>query len=237
MKNGLCLGLVGGLGVGATIHYYERLVKAHKERRRTLEIVITHAEVSRVRQYVEADDRNGLAGYLAGFIGRMQAAGAEAAAIPAVTPHICFHELMASSPLPVINIFEPLIAELKAQRLRRVALFGTRFVMESGLFGFLRDVEIVQLKPEEAEYVHRTYMQLAAEGKGTEEQHSRLTVLAHALVERDGVGAIVLAGTDLTVLFNECNTTFPHIDCAAVHIRAIVDELLGVGGLSGRRPF
>ena len=48
------MGLLGGLGVGATIHYYQNLVKGHDEQGRTLDIVITHSETSRVFEYVQA---------------------------------------------------------------------------------------------------------------------------------------------------------------------------------------
>jgi aspartate racemase len=39
------------------------------------------------------------------------------------------------------------------------------------------------------------------------------------------VDAIVLAGTDLSLIFYEANTDFPHIDGAKVHIQAIVRSL------------
>jgi aspartate racemase len=45
-------------------------------------------------------------------------------------------------------------------------------------------------------------------------------------MERDGVEAIILAGTDLAVLFNESNTDFPHIDCARVQLDAIMRRAL-----------
>jgi hypothetical protein len=69
MNNGRCLGLVGGLGIGATIHY-KKLAKMHEEHGRALDIVITNAEIARVREYVETSDRNGLAPYLVGLISR-----------------------------------------------------------------------------------------------------------------------------------------------------------------------
>ena len=77
MKKGRCLGLLGGLGVGATIHYYRSLARGHDEQSRTLDIVITHSETSRVFEYVQAGDRDGLAEYLLGSIRRLKAAGAE----------------------------------------------------------------------------------------------------------------------------------------------------------------
>ena len=134
-SNGRCLGLVGGLGVGATVHYYDKLAKAHEARGRSLNIVIVHAEISRGFAYMEANDRDGLAEYLVGYIRRMEAAGAEVAVVPAVTPHFCIHELVARSPLPILSIFDPLRRELAARNIRRIAVFGTRFVIQSAMFG------------------------------------------------------------------------------------------------------
>jgi aspartate racemase len=156
-----------------------------------------------------------VAEYLTGYIRRLKAAGAEVTAIPAVTPHFCVRELIATSPLPVFNIFEPLVQELAARAARRVAVFGTRFVMESALFGEVNEVEIIQSRPQEVDYIHNTYVELARTGEGSEDQHRNLTALAHTLLKRDGVDAIVLAGTGFALLFNETNTDFPHIDCAA----------------------
>jgi aspartate racemase len=227
MESGRCLGLIGGLGVGATVHYYEKLVKAHEERGRRLDIVIAHAETSRVFEYVQAGDRDGLAGYLNGFIRRLEAAGAELAAIPAITPHYCMRELAAVSALAVFDIFDPLNQELAARGIRRAAVFGTRFAIESALFGRVDSVEIVHPRPDEVDHIHSTYVQLARQGKGSVEQHKGLTDLALTICKRDGLDAIILAGTDLTLLFNETNTAFPNVDCAALHIRAIADGLLG----------
>jgi aspartate racemase len=227
MNKSRCLGLVGGLGVGATIHYYEKLAKAHEAQGRTLDIVIVHAETSRVFEYVQANDRAGLAEYLNGYIRRMKAAGAEVAAIPAVTPHFCARELMASSPLPVCNIFEPLARELAARATRRVSVFGTRFVMESALFGAVNhQVEVVRSTPQEEEFIHNTYVELARTGKTSPQLHREISALARTIVSRDNVDAIIFAGTDLSLLFNESNTDFPYVDCVALHLEAILTELL-----------
>jgi len=225
MRKSRCLGLVGGLGVGATLLYYEKLAKGCEERGRELDIVITNAHTPRVFEYVEANDRDRLAAYLNGYIRRMKAAGAEIAAIPAVTPHYCLQELAARSPLPIVSIFDPLIGELARRVARRVAIFGTRFVIASDLFGGVKGVEFLRPKPEEVDLIHDTYVGLAATGKRSQEKYEKLTALAKTLVRRDGVDAILLAGTDLALLFDESNTDFPHVDCAALHIEAILKSL------------
>jgi len=223
---GRCIGLIGGLGVGATVHYYQELAKAHAARDRVLNLVMVHADMNRALGSVQAGDRAGLANYLAGLIAKLASAGAEFAVIPAVTPHICIAQLLQLSPLPIVNLVEKLQREIEARGSRRVALFGTRFTVESGLFGLLRGVEVVTPSTAEIDFVHQTYMQLANDGAGSQEQRESLSRLAHLLMKREGVEAVILAGTDLALLFNESNTDFPHIDCARLQIDAIVRRAL-----------
>jgi len=225
MKNSRCLGLIGGLGVGATVHYYEHLARGCEKLGFAPDIVITHAQTPRVFAYVESKDRAGLAEYLNGYIRRMQAAGAEMAVIPAITPLFCTKELTATSALPIVSLLGPLNRELVARKARRIAIFGTRFVIESDLFGALTGVEVVRPASEEVDVIHKTYVELAATGEPSAEKHDKLTALAHRLVARNAVDTILLAGTDLTLLFNESTTDFPHVDCAALHIRDILEEM------------
>jgi aspartate racemase len=222
-----CIGLIAGLGVGATIHYYKELALAAEARGRALDMVMAHARTARVFEYVEARDRDGLAAYLNGFIVRLQTAGAEFAVIPAVTPHYCIRELMELSPLPILSIFEPLARAIAGRNIRRISVFGSEPVIKSGLYGQLGEVEVVSHRPEELSYLRETYRALLETGVGTAAQHAGLTALAHTILERDQVDAIVLAGTDLTLVFNETNTDFPCLDCAALHLRAIEDALFG----------
>lgn len=225
MKSSRCLGLIGGLGVGATVHYYENLARGCDKLGFALDIVITHAQTPRVFAYVEAKDRTGLADYLNGYIRRMKAAGAEMAAIPAVTPLFCAKELAATSAVSIVSLLDPLNRELATRKARRVAIFGTRFVIESDLFGALSGVQVIRPAPDEVDLIHKTYVELAATGEPSAEKHEKLTALAHRLLTRDRVDAILLAGTDLTLLFDESNTDFPYVDCAALHIRDILREV------------
>jgi aspartate racemase len=85
---GRCIGLIGGLGVGSAVYYYQELAKAHAARARILNLAMVHANVDRVLGAVQAGDKEELASYLAALIGRLKAAGAEFAVVPAVAPHI-----------------------------------------------------------------------------------------------------------------------------------------------------
>jgi aspartate/glutamate racemase len=56
---------------------------------------------------------------------------------------------------------------------------------------------------------------------GGTEGRERLTKIAHELA----VDAVVLAGTDLSLVFDESNIDFPYVDCTQVHLRAIAKAL------------
>jgi aspartate racemase len=226
MDKGRSLGVVGGLGVGATVHYYKQLAAAHEKRMRRMDLAMVHAQTDRVFSYIKAGNREGMAEYLCHYIERLKDAGAEVAAIPAISPHYCIRELIEISPLPLFNVFDALNKEIKQRALKRVGLFGTRFVTESSMFGMLEGVEVIKPKPDEIEYVNRIYLDLVIHASGTEEQFQGLTELAWKRCKRDNLDAIILAGTDFTVLFDEGNTEFPRVDCATVHLRAIVKGLL-----------
>jgi aspartate racemase len=216
------IGLIGGLGVGAAIHYYRELAAAHDDRRRPLQLVMDHASISKATDYAASGDRHGLAVYLAGFLSRLKAAGASVGVIPAVTPHLCIGELRRITPLPVIDITEAVAARVRDRKLSRVALFGTRFVIDSDLYGRLEGVDVVRPRPDEIDFVHGAYTELAHTAIVSAENRDRLTALAQRLQERDGVEAVLLAGTDFALMFDRSNTPFPHLDCGRVHIEAIL---------------
>lgn len=67
---GRCIGLIGGLGVGAAVHYYRELAKAHAARGRVLNLVMAHADVNRVLGAPQAGDKDGLAEYAGARINR-----------------------------------------------------------------------------------------------------------------------------------------------------------------------
>jgi aspartate racemase len=220
-----CVGIVGGLGVGATVHYYEKIAASCKARGVVPDLVIVHADVDRGQGFVRDGKLDALADYLASFIDRLGAADAKAAVLPAVTPHICITELTARIRLPLINIVESIGSELRTRKLKRVALFGTTFTMEGSLWGQLSGVEIVKPQPDEIAFVGKAYQRILDTQNGNADDTAGLRRIAADLQRRDGVEAILLAGTDLAVIFDEATAGFPCIDVARVHIDAIVERL------------
>jgi len=188
-------------------------------------MVIIHADLTRVLRLVGEGNVVGLADYLSQQIEHLKDAGAQVAAIAAVTPHICMPQLIEKSQLPIIDVIDVLDEHLAGLHGSRVALFGTRAVMDSGMFGRLRNGTLVTPSPDERQRIHETYLDIVG-GRGSKrEQMKLLRNLASTLKKRDGAEAIVLAGTEFSVLFDGEEMGFNGIDCARLHIAAIVQQL------------
>jgi aspartate racemase len=222
-KRGRCIGLIGGLGPGATVHYYQALLRAHAARGVRPDIVIVHADVGQVLGLVGQGDLAGLARYMADFIARLEKAGAEIATIPAITAHACMPMLKPLSCLPLLSIVDVVRSDLIRRGLRRIALFGTRFTVESDMFGQLVDFDIIHPQADEAETIYRVYAELVAAGVGTEVQAQIVGDIATALIARESVDAIVVAGTELALIVDGEHCGYPIVDCARLHVEALAD--------------
>jgi aspartate racemase len=226
-KHDEILGLIGGLGPGAAVHYYQELSRAHSAARVPLRMLMANADVDTVTAFVGRGEMGHLAEYLGERIRQLKAGGATFAAIPAVTPHICLPELAPRSALPLVDMLDLTRQEIERRGVRRVALFGTRYVIQSRMFGRLRGIDIVTPAPDEIERIHAIYFSLVESGHETDGARESLIAMAKTLRERDGAEAIVLAGTDLALVFpDEASTPFPSIDCARIHLDAILEKLM-----------
>jgi aspartate racemase len=218
-------GLVAGLGVGAGIFYYRSLVKAHVARGLSPSILTVHADVRRVMGHAAAREVPELASYLTGLLRQLAGGGAEIATIPAFAPQICAQELAKMTPLPLIDLLDVIVAEVGRRKLQRVAIFGARVTIETKLFGRLQNADVIAPSPAEVDLLGSIYVRIVEEEHASEADYATLRALAHTLIDRERLDAILLAGTDLSFVFNPENTDFPHLDGARTHIDAIMHRI------------
>ena len=219
-------GLVAGLGVGAGVFYYRSLVNAHVARGLSPSLLMVHADVRRVMGLAAARKALELAEYLTSLLQRLANGGAKIATIPAFSPQVCAKELAASSPLPLINILDVIVDEIARRRLQRIAIFGARVTMETKLFGRLEDrADVVSPTVQEIDRVNDAYVRIVEMERATHEDYEMLRDLAHTLIERERLDAILLAGTDFSFVFNASNADFPHLDGARAHVDAIMNQI------------
>lgn len=214
------VGLIGGIGVAATVVYYQRLSAAMAARGQPMELTIVHADVQQLIRNNLADERDAQARIYADLIYRLKAAGADFAAITSLGGHFCYDEVVPLSPLPLVSAVKPLDAYFASQAIGTVGLLGTRVVMRSKLFGQLSQTRAIALE-DEIETLGQTYQDMAVAGVCTEQHRQLFLDAGHRLINDQNADAIVLAGTDLNLAFDGQDTSYRVLDALDVHVEIL----------------
>lgn len=217
------IGLIGGIGPAATNFYYRGLIDRHRAANVPLEVTICHADVGEMGRNLADGRARQQAEIFARLVGRMKAAGAQAAAITSMGGHFCVRELEAISPLPILNGLPAVGAAIAAAKLKKIGVLGTRRVMESKLYGAVPSAELIAPDGLMFDQVADSYSAMANIGRVTEAQRQVFFDAGRKLVAR-GAEAIMLGGTDLFLAFVGQEPGFAMIDCADIHVDALFQK-------------
>ena len=220
------IGLIGGIGVAATVVYYQRLAKAVTAGGGVLHLTIEHGDIYELIANNLADRRMDQARAFAPLVDRLVRAGCDCVALSSMGAHFCFAELQAMSAVPLVSAVTPLDSFFAGQGLRRVGLLGTRVVMRTRLYGQLRRTEAVALD-DEIELIGQTYQDVAVSGLCRPDQREVFLHSGRRMVETLGAEAIVLAGTDLNLAFDGQDPGYKVVDALDVHVAVLADLALG----------
>lgn len=227
------IGLIGGIGPAATVVYYQRLTRAMGGHR--LELTIVQADIHELIANNLADRRNEQAAVYARLIDRLKAAGADCAAITSLGGHFCFDETVALSPLPLVSAVAPLDAYFAARGIGCVGLLGTRVVMRTRLYGQLTQTRAVALD-DEIERLGQMYQEVAVAGTCPEATRDAFFAAGRRMVDDLGAEAIVLAGTDLNLAFDDAHDPgYAVIDALDVHVALLAELASGTKTLADLR--
>ena len=227
------LGIVGGLGPESTLDYYRRTVELYRERQRDgsyPQFIINSVDLKKGLDFMAASDLAGMADYLLKGIGKLARAGADFGLIAANTPHIVFDDIAPKSPIPLVSIVEATCAAAKAQKLKRLALFGTRYTMEATFYPKVFSRKGIQLfvpDPQDQDYIHDKYLNDLVPGKFWPETRAGLLAIVDRMKAESDVDGVILAGTELPlILHGETHNGIPLLDTTKIHVEAAVAEML-----------
>ncbi|MFA6965495.1 aspartate/glutamate racemase family protein [Bosea sp. (in: a-proteobacteria)] len=220
------IGLIGGIGVAATIVYYQRLTAAAAARGvARLELTIAHGEIQELIRNNLADRREEQARAFLPLVQRLNDAGCDCIALSSLGAHFCLDELAALSPLPIVSAVAPLDAYFVEQGIKRIGLLGTRVVMRTRLYGQLARTDAITLD-DEIEILGQTYQDVAVAGTSSSGQRERFLDAGRRMIAA-GADAIVLAGTDLNLAFDGQDPGYRVIDALDVHVALLADLAAG----------
>jgi len=227
------VGIIGGIGPESTIDYYRAIIAAYVEERpdrSNPSIIINSIDLDKLREMFEGNQHQAVVAYLTAELQRLANAKADFAVISANTPHLVFDELRQQSPLPLISIVEATCDAAQAAGLTKLGLLGTRFTMQGRFYPDVfsrKHIQLVAPDAGEQAYIHDKYFEELVKGVFLPETRQRLLAIIDHLKERDDIGGVILAGTELPLILRGVHRPgFAFLDTTQIHVQAIVKEML-----------
>lgn len=215
------LGLIGGIGPSATVAYYTRLVEEFRKADLPLDLTIVHADINVLAQNAAGNQKHAQARVFATHMDQLAAAGCDVGMITALTGHFCFDETRTLSAIPMINGIDVINQHCVDNNIGVLGILGSPPVLNTKLFGLLTTAEIV-LPQSGLDALGETYMQVAQSGTCTEENRTMFFEAGASMIADQNAEAVLLAGTDLGLAFNDRSPGYMVIDALELHVQELV---------------
>ena len=227
------LGMIGGVGPESTVDYYKNIIAMYRERKRDgsyPQFVINSIDLQKGIDFLEANNLPGMTDFLLDEIEKLPKAGAEFGIIAANTPHIVFDAIAPRLPIPFISIVEASCDFVKSRNLKRLALFGTRYTMQSDFYQkvFRREgIELIVPETKDQDYIHEKYFAELVPGIFLPETRASLFAIVDRMKDKIDIEGVLLAGTELAlILRGDSHNGVALLDTGKIHCQAAVNEML-----------
>lgn len=225
------LGLIGGTGPESTLLYYRKFVyeaNARKGEHFFPSLTIESINVYDVLAMCAEKNYVALTNYLAKAVANLEAAGAEVIALTGNTPHIVFHELQATTSVPLVSIIDSTCTEVKTQGLKKVGLLGTRFTMEADFFKqpFIdAGIRVIIPASDEIDFIAQKIHDELERGIINTQTRERFLEITERMYQDEGIEAIILGCTELPLIFADAELSIPALDVVDIHINTLFERL------------
>jgi len=173
---------------------------------------------------LDADDWTEIAKRFSEIANKLKDAGADCIVIGANTPHLIADVVQKAVPLPLIHIAEETGKEIVKLKIKKVALLGTKFVMDRPFFkdklsGF--GIETILPGEAEKEFIHNSIFSELTRGIFTEETKEKYLQIFDHLIQQ-GTEGIIYACTEIPILLSGLEVMVKTFDTTLIHAKAAV---------------
>src|SRR5437660_5508200 len=220
------------MGPESTIEYYRAIIALYHERKPDgsyPQLIINSVDLKKGMDFMAANDLPGAAKHLLEEIRKLARAGADFGIIAANTPHIVFDDIASKSPIPLISIVETTCAAAKVRGLKKLALFGTKFTMQSDFYQKVfkcEGIDLIVPESKDQDYIHEKYFSELVPGNFLPETRAGLLAIVDRMPAKIDLDGVILAGTELPlILRGESHNGIALLDTGKIHCQASVDAM------------
>ena len=177
---------------------------------------------------LERGDLAGVADLMLASAEKLAAIGADVLICPDNTIHQAFDRVAARSPRPWLHIAEVVAAEAAERGYGRLALTGTRWLVESDVYPSAlaaRGLECLRPAPDEIAAIDRIIMQELVYSRFEPDSVAAIQAILGRMKEA-GCDAAVLGCTELPLILDDENAPLPTLDSTRLLARAALREAI-----------
>lgn len=225
------IGILGGMSWESTLEYYRVLNTSVKERLGGLasaKCLLYSVNFGEVEAWLAKGEWDKIAEELGGAAKRLETAGADLMIIATNTMHHVAGQVAAGLGIPLVHIADASADALSAAGLATVGLLGTKPTMEMDFYRKkleARGFTVLTPEADDRTLMHRIIFEELCLGRVTEESRRLGLAIMDRLAAR-GAEGMLLACTELGLLFRPQDTPIPLFDTALIHARAAANLAL-----------
>lgn len=226
------IGLIGGMSWESSKLYYELInQQVNKELggSHSAESVLVTVQYDKIERLSFKGKWDEIGKMLKTAAKQVEAAGADMILLCTNTMHLVSDAITEHADIPFLHIADATGAAIKEQKLKKVALLGTRFTMEKdfyrGLLAERYQLETIIPTEDERQIVHDIIYGELVRGKINSSSRERCKEIIGNL-QRAGAEGVILGCTELPLLLSESDVELPLFDTTKIHASKAVDWAL-----------
>lgn len=216
------IGLIGGITPQSTIMYYQVLNKLASEifgEKHSAKVLINSVDFGEISQLQTEAKWDILTSIMVNSAKSLEAGGAHCILICANTMHLTINEVKQAVSIPVIHIAEATGEKILENKLKKVALLGTKYTMEKNFYtNVLKNMGIEAIIPEEEDraIIHDVIYNELAKGILNEVSKKAYLTIINKL-EQKGAEGVILGCTEIPLLICQKDVSIPVFDTTTLH--------------------
>ncbi len=226
------IGLIGGMSWKSSLEYY-RLINEHVSEKlggvNSSKSLMYSFNFDDINNLMLENDWRSLQNEMVFQAEKMKEAGADFIVICTNTMHKTAPAIEINTGLKVLHIADVTGSEIKKQGLNKVALLGTKFVMEGNFYkDYLLDnygIETIVPKKESRDEIHNIIFNELVRGVITKKSKLRFMSIIEALAIF-GAQGVILGCTEIPMIINENDVSIQVFNTTELHAKAAAEYSL-----------
>lgn len=216
------MGLIGGMSWESTVSYYQlvnQIVKEELGGLHSAKVLLYSVDFAQIEEYQAKGEWDKSAEVLSDVAQRLEKAGADFIVICTNTMHKVVPQIEQAISIPIIHIADATADELLENKVKKVALLGTKYTMKQDFYKerlINKGLEVVIPNDQDVEIVNNIIYNELCLGVISEQSRQEYQRII-SLLKQAGAQAVILGCTEIGLLIQQQYSVLPVYDTTMIH--------------------